>query len=92
MLTTTTGGAFNPELPLSECLTVFNIGQVKDSFSSNVGGFTTGRFMLSPKDGYNNPDQECGIIQSQYRSYPAMMFGFEWGADNSLAHWRCLIH
>jgi len=89
--TTTSGGAFNPELPLSECLTVFNIGQVKDAFSSNVGAFTTGRFMLSPKDGYNNPEV-CVNDPKQYASYPAMMFGFEWGADNSLAHWRCLIH
>jgi hypothetical protein len=90
--TTTTGINFDPEMPLSECLTVFNIGQIKEAFSSNVGSFTTGRFMLSPKDGYNNPDQECNLPINLYKSYPAMMFGFEWGAENSLAHWRCLIH
>jgi len=89
--TTTSGGGFSPELSLSECLTVFNIGQVKDSFSKNVGSFKTGRFMLAPKAGYNNAEICVGNLIN-YASYPAMMFGFEWGAENSLAHWRCLIH
>ena len=89
--TTTTGTGFDPELYLSECLSVFNIGQVKTAFSPHVGSFSTGRFMLSPKTGFNEPEQECNINLASKKSWPAMMYSFEWGTDNSLAHWRCLI-
>ncbi|EDN69523.1 secreted protein [Beggiatoa sp. PS] len=93
------------ELPLSECLAVFDIGQVKKasvltrfnsdgsvdtSTESVLAKFKNGRFKLNTKPGHNNPEI-CVNTPLEYAAYPAMMFSFEWGADNSLAHWRCLI-
>ncbi|MDM8557702.1 hypothetical protein [Candidatus Parabeggiatoa sp. HSG14] len=89
--TRTEGGGSIGDLVVSECLSVFNIGQVKTAFSPDgaVDSFTTGRIMLDSQN--NSPEKECGTAQFDRQSWPGFMYTFEWGGDNVLAHWRCLI-
>lgn len=77
-------------LILAQELSVFNIQNIKQAFSDQVQGYMTGRVGLFPLN--NDPVSDATLELDKRHSWPGLMYSFEWGSDDTLAHWRMMHH